>query len=660
MMGTAHEATLPGHLNGYVAQVHVQLPDSAPLNVVGMYCPHNMRNRRHIYSTMQDIHDKTTDPMIVAGDFNATALDSDRLSRKRHAADTAHRRFMQRHNLRPLDTPKDGADRTYTFRKSSELYCSRIDDILVNVPTQEDCRTLTISMEGRSSDHDQLVASIPFTTLRQFPPLTPPAPSESPEPRLLPLTQRATDALKLQLQESQGDAYEHLYRYTERLVATYARPHWQMLKQHEADKPQPLTELDDTPARQVINDLGKQLSELMQASRSIMMDVCPTRPANIRGTHYRPWKEAKSRRKTVTLLKTTARLMHRLRVSNTLDDAADDAEAAVIAIAERFEERHPGTSREEALKATQARLRDKRNRIDKEHTKIQEQEAAASFQMLLNSNQKLGNKLALGKHKPNPPVALRAVQTPEGLLATTAEEVTEVTKTWARNKMKAPEPNGKTGKYLPEEAPRNYPWANQEYASEGDPLADNLPTGPRRWLHHAIDDEVAIATCLKTLARGKATGPDKVANELLQALPPSGQRALHNMIRLMWATGLTPDDWKESTTIMLYKHKGSPLLLDFFRRIGLEITVYKLWTRMVTFAMADRAERQNMLSASQTGFRSKRSTAQQMEMMVLALEDAYWFKQDIFLLQADMTEAFDTISHDKPAALHPLRPWVPH
>ena len=50
---------------------------------------------------------------------------------------------------------------------------------------------------------------------------------------------------------------------------------------------------------------------------------------------------------------------------------------------------------------------------------------------------------------------------------------------------------------------------------------------------------------------------------------------------------------------------------------------------MVTFAMADQAERQNMLSASQTGFRSKRSTAPQIEMMVMALEDAYWFKQDI-------------------------------
>jgi hypothetical protein len=313
-----------------------------------------------------------------------------------------------------------------------------------------------------------------------------------------------------------------------------------------------------------------------------MLDICPTRPANVKGTHYRPRKEARSRRKTVALLQTTARLMHRLRTNAATGNVVDGTEAEVVALAERYEERHPETTREEALKATQARLREKRNRIDKEHTKIQEQEATSAFRTLLDSNQKLGNKLALGKHKPNPHVSLRAVQTPEGRLATTAEEVIEATERWARNKMKAPEPNGKTGRYLPAEAPRHYPWETTDLSDDGDPMADNLPTGPRLWMHNAIDDEVAFHTCLKTLARGKATGPDGVANELLQALPPSGQQALHNIIRLMWATGLTPNSWKESTTIMLYKHKGTPLELDFYRRIGLEITIYKVWTRMVS------------------------------------------------------------------------------
>jgi hypothetical protein len=67
--------------------------------------------------------------------------------------------------------------------------------------------------------------------------------------------------------------------------------------------------------------------------------------------------------------------------------------------------------------------------------------------------------------------------------------------------------------------------------------------------------------------------------------------------------------------------------------------------------MADRAERLQMLSSSQAGFRSKRTTAHQVEMMIMALEDAHLTKQNIYLLQADMTEAFDTICHDKLLAI---------
>lgn len=204
----------------------------------------------------------------------------------------------------------------------------------------------------------------------------------------------------------------------------------------------------------------------------------------------------------------------------------------------------------------------------------------------------------------------------------------------------------KTGKYLPYETPRNYPWTNSREFRQYSRLLDGAAPAQREWLHEAIDDETVFDTCLKTLARGKAPGPDKVPNEVLQALPDDGKQAMHNLIRIMWATGLTPDSWKESATVLLFKHKGTPLTLQYYRRIGLESTMYKLWTRMVTVAMADRAERLNMLSSSQAGFRSKRTTAHQVEMMIMALEDARLTKQDIYLLQADMTEAFDTICHD--------------
>jgi hypothetical protein len=66
---------------------------------------------------------------------------------------------------------------------------------------------------------------------------------------------------------TQGDSYERLRQHTEHWVATYARPHWHKLEQHNAEKPRPLIELGGAPARQVINDLGTQLSSLLQESR---------------------------------------------------------------------------------------------------------------------------------------------------------------------------------------------------------------------------------------------------------------------------------------------------------------------------------------------------------------------------------------------------------
>ena len=166
-------------------------------------------------------------------------------------------------------------------------------------------------------------------------------------------------------------------------------------------------------------------------------------------------------------------------------------------------------------------------------------------------------------------------------------------------------------------------------------------------MHKLIQDKVAFKECIQTLSRGKTPGPDGIANELIQALPPVAKQAVHNMIQIMWATGCTPGKWKESDTILLYKNKGTPLDLKYYRRIGLENTLYKVWTRMVTYAMADYAERNKMISNSQAGYRAKRSTVEQLELLTLLREDAQMYKQDLYLLQLDCSEAFDTVDHDK-------------
>lgn len=156
-------------------------------------------------------------------------------------------------------------------------------------------------------------------------------------------------------------------------------------------------------------------------------------------------------------------------------------------------------------------------------------------------------------------------------------------------KLANPDDANATMEYLPH-VNREYPFDSSDFA-EYNGLMSQPETNDRTWMHDLIDDEFAFHRCLTSLRLGKCPGPDGVPNEILRTLPATAHRTLHNMVRIMWATGLTPDAWKESSTIVLYKHKGTPLELRYFRRIGLENTVYKLWTKMITMAMTDRAER---------------------------------------------------------------------
>jgi hypothetical protein len=292
---------------------------------------------------------------------------------------------------------------------------------------------------------------------------------------------------------------------------------------------------------------------------------------------------------------------------------------------------HPEATELEALMAIYDSQNKELAAINKQGTKLTDQAEVRKQRALLDEKQSLGNKLATGKYQDTLKSALHILQTQDGT-TTDPERIKNIIYDYYKEKLTAPHGRVKTGKYLPHETPRNYPWTNKREFRRYSRLLEGAAPAKREWLHDAIDVEVVFDTCLKTLAKGKAPGPDKMPNEILQALPEEGKRAMHNLIMIMWATGLTPDTWKNNATILLFKHKGTPMLLQYLRRIGLESTIYKLWTRMVTVAMADRAQRLHMLSSSHAGFRSKRTTAHQVEMMIMALEDAHLTRQKFHLL----------------------------
>lgn len=197
--------------------------------------------------------------------------------------------------------------------------------------------------------------------------------------------------------------------------------------------------------------------------------------------------------------------------------------------------------------------------------------------------------------------------------------------------------------------PTTYPWQRvgcegldsfNMQTSVGDPDSKPVPVLPHIKKYNMFLDAI------RRLKNGKQPGPDGIPNELIKHLPDNVHQEIHKLFVVMWATGHTPNLWKESSTILLHK-KGSELDLNNYRSIALAKTLYKLWTSIVHECLSIYAENNNILSSQQEGFRQNRNTHRQLQMLQHVFSDAKICEQDLYLLYIDFSSAFNTIDHDK-------------
>jgi len=171
-------------------------------------------------------------------------------------------------------------------------------------------------------------------------------------------------------------------------------------------------------------------------------------------------------------------------------------------------------------------------------------------------------------------------------------------------------------------------------------------TAKQRGLRYLIADYSIYKDCVKTLSNHKTPGPDNISNELLKMLPEELHREVHALLVDMWDQRYTPDEWKHSETILIHK-KHDPLNLSNYRPIALAATLYKLWTRLIHVAAYTYAEQYGILTGAQAGFRQGHSTMTQVELLVMAIEDAQRHGSPIYTAQIDFSNAFNTISQRK-------------
>ena len=143
-------------------------------------------------------------------------------------------------------------------------------------------------------------------------------------------------------------------------------------------------------------------------------------------------------------------------------------------------------------------------------------------------------------------------------------------------------------------------------------------------------------------AHDTATGPDKVHYQMLKHLPP---KSLHasclDIFNDMWETGKFPESWELATIIPIPKPGKDHAEPNSYRPIALTSCLCKTLERMINVSLVWYLESNNLISPVQSGFRSERSTNDNLVRLETFIRDAFVAKEHVAVF-FDLEKAYDT------------------
>ena len=157
------------------------------------------------------------------------------------------------------------------------------------------------------------------------------------------------------------------------------------------------------------------------------------------------------------------------------------------------------------------------------------------------------------------------------------------------------------------------------------------------------------------LSSSSATGPDKVVYPMLKHLPRSGMDFLLHIFNLSWSSHSFPSISKTSSIISIHKIRKLLYSPASFKPISLTSCVSKLFERIILSRRLFFLESNSILSPHQAGFRSGRSTLDQILYLSQSNSDGFNKPRPgsrTILSTIDFSKAFDSVWH--PALFHKL------
>ena len=152
-------------------------------------------------------------------------------------------------------------------------------------------------------------------------------------------------------------------------------------------------------------------------------------------------------------------------------------------------------------------------------------------------------------------------------------------------------------------------------------------------------DELAEAI---QLSHDSATGPDEIHYQMLKHLPDTFLETFLNTFNYILTTGKFPDDWHNATIIPIPKPGKDHAEPNNYRPIALTSCLCKILERMMKKRLTWFLESSNHISRIQSGFRSDRSTTNNLVRLETFIRDAFIKKEYVVALFFDLEKAYDT------------------
>ena len=171
-----------------------------------------------------------------------------------------------------------------------------------------------------------------------------------------------------------------------------------------------------------------------------------------------------------------------------------------------------------------------------------------------------------------------------------------------------------------------------------DQWPENMPLGVQPTMQELTD-------AIRSLANGKAVGPDGVSVELFKITlngDPALRRRLVDIVIRIWRGGAVPQQWKDVIIMVLHKKKDRTECGNY-RGISLIAHARKILLKIIARRLSEYCERVGILPEEQNGFRPNRSTTDIM-FVIRPLQELAWKKLvPLYVCFIDLTKAYDSV-----------------